>query len=169
MDSLRIIILVFALSVAYSPALGRPLDDYDDLGNEIDPFTGLTAIIVTEKPSRISQTMEHPVQQSIEILPPPHLTHIKVPEKPTRISPTTAKPVQQSTIDTTTEYKYKDIIEAYTIAVPKLESIRHAAGTLYYTVDPQEDPYKKLMQVYQDNFETPMNRNLPKNVPPPKE
>uniref|UniRef100_A0A1W7R7G7 Putative conserved secreted protein n=1 Tax=Aedes albopictus TaxID=7160 RepID=A0A1W7R7G7_AEDAL len=166
MDSRRIIILVFALSVAYSPALGRPLDDYDDLGNEIDPFTELT---VTEESPRISQAMEHPVQQSIETLPPAHLTRIKVPEKSTRISPTTAKPVQRSTIDTTTEYKYKDIIEAYTIEVPKLESVRHAAGTLYYTVDPQEDPYKKLMQVYQDNFETPMNRNLPKNVPPPKD
>nr|XP_019932483.1 uncharacterized protein LOC109621242 [Aedes albopictus] len=137
MDSRRIIILVFALSVAYSPALGRPLDDYDDLGNEIYPLAELSAI--------------------------------KMTEKPTIIPPTTANPVQQSIVETTTEYKYKDIIEAYTIEVPKLESIRHAAGTLYYTVDPQEDPYKKLMQVYQDNFETPMNRNLPKNVPPPKD
>nr|XP_029728155.1 uncharacterized protein LOC115266304 [Aedes albopictus] len=137
MDSRRIIILVFALSVAYSPALGRPLDDYDDLGNEIYPLAELSAI--------------------------------KMTEKPTIIPPTMAKPVQRSTIETTTEYKYKDIIEAYTLEVPKLESIRHAAGTLYYTVDPQEDPYKKLMQVYQDNFETPMNRNLPKNVPPPKD
>ncbi|XP_062716741.1 uncharacterized protein LOC109419158 [Aedes albopictus] len=119
------------------PSLGRPLDDYDDLGNKIDPLAELTAITVTEKPTIIPST--------------------------------TANPVQQSTLERSTEYKYENVIQTYTIEVLKLKPIPHAAGTLYYTVDPQEDAYKKLMQVYQDNFETPMNRNSPKNAPPPKD
>ncbi|EAT40932.1 AAEL007371-PA [Aedes aegypti] len=138
MDSQRIIILVFALSVVYLPVQGRPaiaIDyDYDD----------------------------NTIPSASEISTPKAIMQRTTSAKKFQI------PAQQSAIETTTEYKYKDIIEPYKIEVPKVESIRHAAGTLYYSVDPKEDPYKKLMQVHEEYFEIPMNRNLPKHVAPPK-
>ncbi|XP_062545172.1 uncharacterized protein LOC134211863 [Armigeres subalbatus] len=137
MASFPIIVLVFAFASLCFSVHGRPAVDYEYYDNEIaDPS-------MNNMRQNPTSTTGAPVQ------------------KPTS---TTKPPVEP--METTTEYRYQDIIAPYTVKVPKVESIRHAAGTLYYTVHPDEDSYKKLMEVYEEHFEIPMNRNLPKNVPP---
>ncbi|XP_053688374.1 uncharacterized protein LOC128737703 [Sabethes cyaneus] len=74
---------------------------------------------------------------------------------------TTTSTPTPTTAETTTEYKYKEIAEAYTVEVPHLHSIRHAAGTLYFELQPGEDLQKKLLQVQRDSFDVPFSRTHP--------
>ncbi|XP_058461331.1 uncharacterized protein LOC131436561 [Malaya genurostris] len=71
--------------------------------------------------------------------------------------------------ETTTEYKHKDIIQAYTVKVPQLHSIRHAAGTHYFAVRADEDLTEKLLEVQREVFDRPFSRTPPpRRVAPPK-
>lgn len=140
MVSLPLIVLVFTFAALCFSAHGKPAVDYEYYDNEIATIRQPSMNNVRQEPT---STTGIPVQQRTS---------------------TTKSPIEP--VETTTEYRYQDIIAPYTVKVPRVESIHHAAGTLYYTVHPDEDPYKKLMEVYEEHFETPMNRNLPKNVPP---
>lgn len=122
-------------------------------GKPIDPLNDIDNAILTNDVQQlyVPPTTPRPKKNSVQ-----------------QMTQTVEVPNQQSPVETTTEYIYKDLIAPYTVETPKLHSIRHSAGTLYYSVHPKENEYDKLMEVYKDNFETPMNRNLPSNVPPPK-
>uniref|UniRef100_T1D5B2 Putative secreted mucin n=1 Tax=Psorophora albipes TaxID=869069 RepID=T1D5B2_9DIPT len=95
----------------------------------------------------------------------------EIVENFTPVSTTTTRKVntKPNAVETTTEYKYKEEVKPYTMKVPIVHSIRHAAGTHYYTVDPDEDSYEKLMEVYKETFEKPFSRNVPSHIPPPKD
>ncbi|XP_055531731.1 uncharacterized protein LOC129722366 [Wyeomyia smithii] len=70
-------------------------------------------------------------------------------------STTTGAP---STTETTTEYKYKQIAEAYTVKMPELHSIRHAAGTHYFELQPGEDLNTRLLEEKRIHFDEPFSR-----------
>lgn len=69
-------------------------------------------------------------------------------KKSRRTSSTTPEP----TPETTTEYKYKDLVEAYTIAQPKYVPMKHVAGTHYVKVDRGQDEHERVMEDYNRLF-----------------
>lgn len=137
MGSKRVVISVCLISLFLMCVQGRPIDPLEEYDSE----------------NEVQQVYAAPTPRSSSDIAVQHIT------------PKMKASVGQSPTETTTEYIYQGIVEAYTVEVDKLHSIRHAAGTLYYPVAPQENAYEKLMQVYKDSFVTPMNRNSPSNVP----
>ncbi|XP_058833858.1 uncharacterized protein LOC131691461 [Topomyia yanbarensis] len=84
-------------------------------------------------------------------------------------STTTSTTSTERGLETTTEYKHKEIVQAYTVKVPQVHSIRHAAGTYYFEVQPNEDLTEKLLEVQREVFDKPFSRTPPpKKAAPPK-
>lgn len=61
-------------------------------------------------------------------------------------------PTPEPTPETTTEYKYKDLVEAYTKPQPKYIPMRHVAGTHYVKVDVGQDEYERVIEDYNRLF-----------------
>lgn len=54
--------------------------------------------------------------------------------------------------ETTTEYKYKDLVQPYIIPQPQYVPMRHVAGTHYVKVDRGQNEYDRVMEDYNRLF-----------------
>ncbi|EDS27181.1 hypothetical protein CpipJ_CPIJ006122 [Culex quinquefasciatus] len=70
--------------------------------------------------------------------------------------------------ETTTEYKYKDLVQPYIIPQPQYVPMRHVAGTHYVKVDRGQNEYDRVMEDYNRLFNRNSGSAQPDYAAPPK-
>lgn len=70
--------------------------------------------------------------------------------------------------ETTTEYKYKDLVEPYIVPQPQYIPMKHVAGTHYVKVERGQNEYERVIEDYNRLFVHSPQPVLPDYAPPPK-
>ncbi|XP_055591812.1 uncharacterized protein LOC129743715 isoform X2 [Uranotaenia lowii] len=66
--------------------------------------------------------------------------------------------------DTTTEYKLQAVANAYTSKMPRRGSVRHVAGTIYYTIHSGESSHEQLKRVVMEKIINPQTKHTVANL-----
>uniref|UniRef100_A0A1Q3FM97 Putative conserved secreted protein n=1 Tax=Culex tarsalis TaxID=7177 RepID=A0A1Q3FM97_CULTA len=74
----------------------------------------------------------------------------------------------EPTPETTTEYKYKDLIKPYIIPQPYYVPMKHVAGTHYVKVDRGQNEHERVIEDYKKYFDRDSRPAQPDYAPPPK-